>query len=72
MDKLYKAMIRWYAARTAHDKALGDYDGYSWGYAGAAEIEELQAAAKEFEDALQEIINKGVKAALAADAEQKT
>jgi hypothetical protein len=61
MEKLYQAIQNWYKASAAYDKAFEGYEGYSWGWAGAYEIEQRQHAAEEFEKALNEVIDERVR-----------
>lgn len=65
MERLQKAIKEWYEACAAHEKALGDYEGYSWGYHGYEYVERLQLAEKEFADAMQSVIREGIEEALA-------
>lgn len=63
MDRLYKAMTRWYEASAAYDKAYSECEG-SWGYFGDEYIQEREDAAAEFQAALDEVIDKRVQAVL--------
>lgn len=65
INRLYKAIQNWYKASEAYEKALGEYEGYSWGWAGNYEIEQRQEAAEEFEKALNKIIDKKVRKQIA-------
>lgn len=51
-------------ARTEHDRALGEYDGYSWGYAGYNYVNSMNAAAEDLGKRLDQYIDQRVAAAL--------
>lgn len=56
-DRLQKAIVEWFEALKSHEKALGEYDGYSWDWAGHYHIECLDKAKTEFNNALDELID---------------
>ena len=58
-------MKEWFDAVAAHEKALGEFNGYSWGYHGYEYIQRMVRAQEEFEKALNAIIDARVAAATA-------
>lgn len=63
-DLFLEAFEAYREAKQSHDKALGRYSGYSWGYHGASEIDALNEARSKLKSRLQEIIKAEVRAAL--------
>lgn len=61
-ELLLEALENYQAAKANHDKVRGDYDGYSWGYAGADVIENLERARSNFRECLHNIIKAEVAA----------
>lgn len=47
-------------AKTAHDKARDDYDGYSWGYHGQSYVNSMENAARDFEERLENYIDQAI------------
>ncbi len=59
---LIQALSEYVEAKTAHDKALATYDGYSWGYHGQKEINRMHNAAVAFGYRLDDYIDARIKA----------
>jgi uncharacterized protein YdiU (UPF0061 family) len=47
-------------AKTEHDKARDDYDGYSWGYHGRYLVDAMENAARDFEERLETYIDQAI------------
>lgn len=65
MRTLLDAMHYIAEARGAHDVALAEYDGCSWGYHGSSLIVAMDRSEKAFEVALEQYIEIRVQAELA-------
>ena len=53
-------------AKTEHDKARDNYDGYSWDYHGYEYSKQMQIAARDFEDRLENYLNQIIDQRIAA------
>lgn len=64
MDDLWRAIEQWIVAKKEYDKAREEYDGYSWDWAGHDVITALEDARILAEKAINETIDKRIRAAL--------
>lgn len=65
IDVVMAAMEHYADRKSAHDKALSEYDGYSWDWAGESWISAMEESRAEAEKALNDYIDEVVKRSIA-------
>ena len=63
IDKIYIALTALQRAQSAHDEAMGEYRGYSWGYYGQSYFMAIEAAQGDLKAALDQYIDERIAAA---------
>jgi len=64
MDELMRALAYAHRMQQAHDEAMIEHQGYSWGYFGNKYISALSEAEEYVKDALVKVIDERIKIAM--------